>query len=263
MGFYGKTKDLLGAKKGVLLDIDGVLLNNGKSIPGGREFISFLRDIKKPFLLITNTTIKSRDEIFKKLLENGFQVEKKDILTSINVANNYMYKKFNKSPISAYLLPPLFEDLPELNLSDKNPRAILLGDIGDSFNRSILNKIFNQLVGGAKFYALHKNRFWKAGEKLFMDLGGFVSALEYSSGISAEIIGKPSKIMFNEALKILNLEGKEVLIIGDDYESDILGAKKAGIDGILVLTGKYSEKILEKRNFHPDYLIKNLYELLN
>ncbi len=263
MGFYGEIKDLLKSKKGVLLDIDGVLLNNGNPIPGAREFVSFLKNLGKPFLCITNTTIKSKSEILKVLKNCGFEIEKENIITSVNVANNYLYKKYGDAPIAAYVSNSILEDLSSLNLKAKDPMAVLVGDVGEKFNREILNDIFNKLMNGADFFAFHKNRFWKVGEKLFLDLGGFISALEYSSGSNAKIIGKPSQIMFEESLKSIGLKSDDVLIIGDDYESDILGAEKVGIDGILVLTGKYSKRTLKIKNFLPKFLIKDLYELMD
>ncbi len=262
MGFYREPKDVLKSKKGVLIDIDGVLLNDGKPLNGGREFLEFLKDIGKPFICITNTTIRSRKEIFYILKEYSFPVSENEILTSTLIANYYLKKKYRTLPICAYVNENVLEDLFDLNLSDDGCTAVLLGDMGDGFSRMVLNEIFVKLMNGADFYAFHKNRFWRVGNELFLDLGAFVSALEYASGVKAKIIGKPSEIIFRESLSILGLSSEEVLIIGDDFESDILGAKKLGIDGILVLTGKYTEEILKRRNFSPEYLIKNLYELL-
>ena len=56
--------------------------------------------------------------------------------------------------------------------------------------------------------------------------------------IEYKIFGKPSKEYFTQALEKINLNSHEVLVIGDDIESDIQGAINSGIDGILVRTGK-------------------------
>src|SRR5690606_36950964 len=76
---------------------------------------------------------------------------------------------------------------------------------------------------------------------LQMDIGGFIEALEYASGTKAMIIGKPSADFFNAALEDMQLEAREVGMIGDDIDSDVGGAQQAGLKGILVRTGKYRQ----------------------
>ncbi|WP_198246569.1 HAD hydrolase-like protein [methane-oxidizing endosymbiont of Gigantopelta aegis] len=89
------------------------------------------------------------------------------------------------------------------------------------------------LMDGAKLIAIHKNRYWQTETGLKMDIGGFVTALEYASDQQAMLIGKPATAFFQAALHDMKLAPEQVAIIGDDIESDIGGGKKAGISGIL------------------------------
>ena len=66
-----------------------------------------------------------------------------------------------------------------------------------------------------------------------------MAALEYASGKTATVVGKPEPAFFETALQDLRLEAKEVVMVGDDPESDVAGAQRAGLRGIQVKTGKY------------------------
>jgi HAD superfamily hydrolase (TIGR01458 family) len=92
---------------------------------------------------------------------------------------------------------------------------------------------------GAKLLALQKNRYWQTDVGLSLDAGPFVAALEYASGKRASVVGKPERDFFRLALEDLRLEANEVAMVGDDVEADVIGAKRAGLMGIQVRTGKW------------------------
>jgi ribonucleotide monophosphatase NagD (HAD superfamily) len=53
------------------------------------------------------------------------------------------------------------------------------------------------------------------------------------------VVGKPEESFFRIALEDVGLEAGEVAMVGDDAEADVAGAKKAGLLGIQVRTGKW------------------------
>jgi HAD superfamily hydrolase (TIGR01458 family) len=94
-------------------------------------------------------------------------------------------------------------------------------------------------VDGAQLLALQKNRYWRREDGLSLDAGPFVAALEYASGRSATVVGKPEREFFELALRELGLAPHEAAMVGDDAEADVAGAQIAGLKGIQVRTGKY------------------------
>jgi phospholysine phosphohistidine inorganic pyrophosphate phosphatase len=94
-------------------------------------------------------------------------------------------------------------------------------------------------MDGADLIALQRNRYWRREDGLALDAGPFVAALEYASGRSATVVGKPEAGFFRLALEDLGLGPHEVAMVGDDAEADVVGAQAAGLKGILVRTGKY------------------------
>ena len=161
-------------------------------------------------------------------------------------------------------LPDLVPDFKNFIIDDKSPKAVIIGDIYKEFNWITLNHVF-QLINNNEclLIALHKNKYCKREDTISLDLGPFVSALEYASNKKAIVIGKPEKDFFDLAINSLNLNKDEILMIGDDIISDIKGSKDNLIKAIQVKTGKY-QKHDENSNFiQPDIRIKSINDLPN
>lgn len=116
---------------------------------------------------------------------------------------------------------------------------MLVGDAGPYFTYERLNAAFRLLLDGAPLLAIARNRYFRRDEGLSLDMGPFVAALEYATGVEAELYGKPSPAFFREALEHLGHAPGETLMVGDDVESDVLGALDPGLHATLVRTGKY------------------------
>ena len=153
------------------------------------------------------------------------------------------------------------QDFKDFNKSGIAPDYIVIGDIGNVWSYSLLNQVFNNLMNGAKLIAIHKNRFWQTEHGLQMDIGGFVDALEYASGVKAMIIGKPSPDFFQIALDDMGLKSSDVAIIGDDIDVDIGGGQLVGLKGVLVKTGKYRQNYAEASAVKPDLIINSIADL--
>ncbi|MGI9509553.1 MAG: HAD-IA family hydrolase, partial [Geminicoccaceae bacterium] len=157
--------------------------------------------------------------------------------------------------------PGLAVDLRGFQLVDDHPEAVILGDLHLDFTWHRLNALFQMLEQGSRLVALHKNRYCRRNNGVALDLGPFVAALEYASGITAEIVGKPSPTFFNLALDDLGLTATDVVMVGDDIEADIGGAKAVGMQTIQVETGKFRASDLHHPSIQPDRRITSTAEL--
>ena len=153
-----------------------------------------------------------------------------------------------------------FEGFPTV---DAEPDVVVLGDIGDAWNYDLLNKVFGMLMGGSRLVALHKNKFWQTRDGLRMDIGAFVAGLEYVTGKTATVIGKPSADFFQLAISQLNLPAEQVVMVGDDIDSDVGGARRAGLKGVLVRTGKYRAEYAASSPIVPDGVIDSVADLID
>lgn len=251
--------------RGVLIDVDGTLLAGDAAIPGAAEALRHLRDRGIPFRLATNTTRRPRAAISAALGRAGLDAAPGEIVIPSSLANLRIERSGRRR--AALLIPEqAWVDLPGVVRVDSSPDWVVVGDLGRGFTFDLLNQAFRWLGSGTPagtgLIALHKNRFWQPGDGgVVLDAGPFVAALEYASGVEAEIVGKPSPAFFELALADLALPAGDVLCIGDSLPNDCLGAAAAGCRTALVKTGIYDEETLARQAFLPDFILDSIAEL--
>ncbi len=246
--------------RGFLIDLDGVVYSHDKLIAGAAETLQSLRSSKIPFRFLTNTTIDSRDSLVAKLNGLGISVGPEEIFSTCVVAAHWARKQ-GWSKLHLLLPEEPKRDFSGFETSAAEPDAVIVGDLGDGFTFDILNQAFRMLKAGAKLVALQKNRFWMTTGGLSLDAGPFVTALEYAAQTTATVIGKPSQEYFQAALADLALPAASVAMIGDDVDTDIAGAKKLGLQTVLVKTGKYRGERLRHGRIRPDWVLESIRDL--
>jgi HAD superfamily hydrolase (TIGR01458 family) len=239
--------------RGLLIDLDGTLYTEDGPIPGAHEALARLEAAGVPYRYVTNTTRKPKREIVCRLRALGFQARENMIFAPATAANAMLEGKKCYTLVAEALL----EDLPGIVPTDEAAEYVLVGDLGRAFDYARLNVAFRHLMDGAQLVALQRNRFWQEADGLSLDAGPFVVALEYASGSTATVVGKPERAFFEAALRDLGLEAKEVAMVGDDAESDVAGAQRAGLLGVQVQTGKYRPGTVGK----PDAEIESIARL--
>ena len=183
---------------------------------------------------------------------------------SPSIAANIFLKKKNISKIFLLTNPQLSEDFKEFKIDKNKSVAIIIGDLYKKFNWEKLNEAF-QIVSknDALIIALHKNKYCKRENKIGLDLGPFVAALEYATSKKSILIGKPEKNFFNLVIEDMGLRKEELVMIGDDIFADIGGAKNDFITTIQVRTGKFQKKDETNLYLQPDYRINSIVDLPN
>src|SRR5262249_23664179 len=162
----------------------------------------------------TNTTRRPRSATAAALREAGFDLAREEILIPASLARARIVRSGRRR--SSLLLPPhAFEDFDGVAIVEESPDWVVVGDLRPGVTHDRLNRAFLQLRAGATLLALHRNPFWYAGESrgIVLDAGPFVAALEYASGASAEVVGKPSPRFFELALADLGLPAGETLVV--------------------------------------------------
>ncbi|MDZ4141339.1 MAG: TIGR01458 family HAD-type hydrolase [Methylotenera sp.] len=247
----------LSSIKGVLFDLDGVLYVGSNAIQGAVEAVEKIRASGTLCRFITNTSTLSLTSLQQKINALGFSIPAAEIISAPQAT--LLYLKHQHDPVCRFLLADnVKNDFKEFRQSDTVADYIVIGDIGNTWSYQLLNEVFNNLMQGAKLIAIHKNRFWQTEHGLQMDIGGFIDALEYASGVKAMIIGKPAPDFFQIALDDMGLNPSEVAIIGDDIDVDVDGGQQTGLKGILVKTGKYRQSYADASAVKPDFIIDSI-----
>ena len=122
-------------------------------------------------------------------------------------------------------------------------------------------RAFAELEAGALLYCLHRNRWWQTKRGPLLDAGAFVAGLEYAAEVEAHLLGKPSPAFFAAACEALDAEPKMTWMVGDDLESDIVGAHGVGLRTVLVRTGKFRPDLVEASTIQPDGIVSSLRHL--
>jgi HAD superfamily hydrolase (TIGR01458 family) len=249
----------------VLLDIDGVLHVSGEPIPGAPEAVRALREGSHRLRFVTNNTTRARRRLAGELREIGFELEEDEIETTPLAAAKLLAGKRVLALTMAAVRPDLASRVELVDGPDAD--VVLLGGADESeetgrvFAWENLNRAFGALRGGARLVCLHKNRWWQTSDGPLLDAGAFVAGLEYASGAEAEVVGKPSPAYFEAALAELGAEPAETVMVGDDVESDVGGAKAVGMRGVLVRTGKFTPVALERAEPKPDAVLDSVRDL--
>ncbi len=225
--------------KGLLVDLDGTLYVGERPITGAVEAMRRIADAGIPFRYVTNTTRKPRGAVAAALRDMGFPLGGTGAGPPVHTPAVAAAHLLRDRRVHALVAEPLLEDLRGVVLTTREPEYVLVGDLGDGFTYERLDAAFGYLMDGAQLVALQKNRYWQREDGLSLDAGPFVAALEYASGKSATVVGKPEKAFFEAALLELGLQAREVAMVGDDAESDVSGARAAGLMGVQVETGKF------------------------
>lgn len=246
--------------RGLLFDLDGVFHVGAQLLPGAVETLEFLRSNSIPFRIVTNTTTRSRESLVARMRKLGLPLDVNEVITAPYAACLYLRTRDN--PRCRFIVSPdTRAEFSEFADHETDPDLIVLGDFEDQVSYSLLNSIFHQMMKGAELIALHKGRYWETGAGLKVDLGLFVAGLEYTTGKTATVIGKPSPTIFQLALGQIGVGASDCAMIGDDIENDVSGAQRAGISGVLIKTGKYRADVTTRQSVTPDMEIESLHEV--
>ena len=223
--------------KAVCLDLSGVLYQGPTALPGAREALEILRSSGLPLRFVTNTSQRNRLQILSDLEALTLDIHPSELFTAPQAAHDYL-KHHSLTPY-CLIHPNLKQEFAELESNP--PNAVLLGDASDKFDYKHLDKAFRLLQAGASLVAIGDNRYYQLDDGLHLDAGPFVHALQYASGQTAIITGKPSPTFFQQVLTSLGTAPESTLMVGDDIHGDVEGALNTGMQACLVKTGKYRE----------------------
>jgi HAD superfamily hydrolase (TIGR01458 family) len=277
--------DMVGVRA-LLLDMDGVLVLKNAPIPGAAEALAALDARGIPYTIGTNTSLVSRMTLARELGRAGLPVEADRIVSAVSVAAAYVRRRFEQVPLYVLASPDALTEFDGLTLlshdeaaaPDARVAAVVVGDAAEEFTPRNMQSAFALLRNGARFVAMHKNRWWLTPAGVMLDAGAYVVGLEYVTQRRALVTGKPSRAFFAEGVRQLDrlasggrethsLSAAEVAMVGDDLWNDVRGAQKAGLRGVFVRSGKHGEAELarvssERGGRAPDAIAPSLVEIV-
>ncbi|MEO6549339.1 MAG: HAD-IIA family hydrolase [Ferruginibacter sp.] len=266
--------------KAVFLDSYGVLKNYSGLIEGVQETVAILRQKGVAIRVLTNDASRSQEqqiESFRILGLDGFQTH--EIITSGMMAKHFLQHKITEGKIAylgtensaRYILQAGLEHISirEIDIYnlDEIAALVFLDDEGFDWNTDI-NKTINMLrnknmpvivANSDKLYPVSKN-------EVALAVGGIARLVESMLGRKFIYFGKPDTQMFTYAYNRLKRLGPfakhEILMVGDNLHTDILGGNKFGVKTALVLSGNTSENSVQQQvmstGIIPDFICRSI-----
>ena len=212
----------------ILFDMDGVLYNSEEPIPGAAETLAWVRTREIPHLFVTNTTSRGRDALAGKLARFGIPANPTEIMTPCEAAADWLRSR-GDGGVALFVRPAARQAFDGLEClpddAESGARYVVIGDLGSAWDFRTLNRAFRLLHANpeATLIALGMTRYWKAADGISLDVAPFVAALENATGRKALVFGKPAPAFFQAAADRLGVLAGEILMVGDDIETDIAG----------------------------------------
>ncbi len=253
-------------KKLFLLDMDGTIYLDNDLFDGTIDFLDHVKKIGGRYMFLTNNSSKSVDKYIEKLASLGIKATKDDFLTSTNATIVHL-KKLGHKKIYAFGTASFREQLREANLpiTDKledDIDCLCMGfDTELTFQK--LEDACILLNRGVDYIATNPDWVCPTWYGSVPDCGSVSAMLKNATGRLPLFIGKPQPAMIDLAVEKSGFEKCEAVVIGDRLYTDIASGVNANISSIFVLSGEGTLDDLEKSEVKPEFVYKNIREILN
>jgi glycerol-1-phosphatase len=225
----------------VVLDLDGCVWIGNRCTRGAPEAVAQVRAAGKSLAFVTNDARRSPEEYVRKLWSLGLQASLEEVVT-VGAAIQHLLA--DRGPgTGTYVLgsPAIFRHVVDagrriVNGTDLEASAdvVVVADY-DELRFSDLRGAIQAVLAGAEMIAAGRDRTYPTEAGLSPGTGAVVAALEYATGRTARIVGKPDPQIFPTVMD--RLGPGRALVVGDRLDSDLAGAAAAQLDAAIVLTG--------------------------
>jgi HAD superfamily hydrolase (TIGR01458 family) len=276
--------DLRAALRGVrafLLDLDGVIVLAGKAIPGATDALAELEQRALPYRIVTNTSAVSRATLSRWSEKLGAPIPPERFESALSASAAWTARHFAGQPLYVLASDDAKTEFAgqrlltheEAGSVGATAAAVVIGDSPEEATFDNLNRAFRLVLGGATLVGMHRNPWWLTPAGPTLDSGSFVVGLEFAAETRAIVVGKPSTAFFSQAVRDLRREAgrrlarSDIAMVGDDVRTDVRAAQRAGLRGVLVLSGKHGHADVEAAAFErggrrPDAIAESLADVV-
>jgi NagD protein len=245
-------------------DMDGVLVHEGKIIPGADTFVERLRASDTPFLVLTNNSIYTPRDLRFRLLNTGIDIPAEAIWTSALATAAFLDDQRPEG--SAYVIGEagLTTALHEVGyvLTSSAPDYVILGETR-TYSFEAVTTAIRLIHDGARFVCTNPDATGPSAEGILPAAGSVAAMISRATGVDPYFVGKPNPLMMRAALNRLQAHSESTVMIGDRMDTDVVAGLEAGMRTVLVLTGITQPGDIDRFPFRPTRVVPSIADLLD
>src|SRR5829696_619861 len=230
------------------------MYEGSRVVPGAPEAVRRLREQGLTLRFTTNTDSVTPPALAERLGGLGFEVTEEELVTPIRGAT----AEARLLAVAADGVRRLLAD--RLAGPGEAVTHVLVADPSYGAGYEELDAAFRAVRGGAELLATQLNRVARRDDGEHLDTGGWVRLLEYATGETARVLGKPSPEFFTAPLDVLGRGPDTALVVGDDLAADVGGGRAVGAATVLVRSGK-GDRPQPDAEVEPDAVVDSVADL--
>jgi 4-nitrophenyl phosphatase len=256
----------LSEMRAAVIDMDGVLWAGNQPMPGLVAFFDAMRRRLIRFVLATNNASQTPEQYIAKLARMGVTVTPDEIFTSA-LATALLLRERSPQGTQVFAIGEdgLVRALTDCGftlggLYQNGADYVVVGmDRGLSWDKLATATI--NIRAGATFVGTNPDLTLPTEHGITHGNGAILAALQAATGVRPLVVGKPEPTMYQQAMRRLGSDPALTVGIGDRLETDILGAVRAGLPSVLVLSGVSRREDLEKVDYRPTWVLEDIREI--
>jgi NagD protein len=247
-----------------LMDMDGVLVREEHPIPGADRFISRLRELERPFLVLTNNSIYTPRDLSARLALNGLHVPEERIWTSALATARFLEDQRPGGTAFVIGEAGLTTALHDAGytLNERAPDYVVLGETRTySFER--IAQAIRLIARGSRFIATNPDPTGPTPDGPLPATGSVAALISRATGVEPYFVGKPNPLMMRSALNAIEAHSETTAMVGDRMDTDVVSGLEAGMHTVLVLTGSTTREEAERFPDRPSRIVESIAELVD
>ncbi|MGI8824953.1 MAG: HAD-IIA family hydrolase [Chloroflexota bacterium] len=248
--------------RAVIMDMDGVVVQGDRLIPGAEEWIHGLAERGIRYLILTNNSIYTTRDLAARLRFLGLEVPPEALYTSALATARFLHAQQPEG--RAYVigeagLTTALHDA-GYTITELDPDYVVVGEtVSYSFAR--ISQAVRLIRGGARFIATNPDPIGPSADGMIPATGALAALISHASGVAPYFVGKPNPLMLRTALRVLDAHSEESIMVGDRMDTDIVMGTESGLETALVLTGVTKREDVARFPHQPSRIVESIADL--
>ena len=249
--------------KAYCFDLDGTIYRGKSGIESAVEFVHYLQTQQIEPFYVTNNSSKTREMLQLLLKDIGIEAPLEHIYSSALATAKYVAKVCPDKMANVVGEQGLRLALEQEGIQiTKEQSAVLVMGIDRQITYEKLVEACTYVQNGARVIGTNGDIKFPNEHGFTPGNGSFVHLVANVAGVEPTFVGKPSPVMLQIIAEEHGYDKHEMVMIGDNYDTDILCGIHFGCDTIHVNTGVTRTEIVKQQAKVPTFCVENLRELI-